>query len=190
MLKKKIARIISELSNGFLTMILTPVIAIYVSTLDTFSKLTLSIAYLLSSIIPYFVLKAFGKVSDHEFTKREERPPYFITLSILFAIIFFYTLTLDNILIQNITLNIFLVTTVMTIVTFYWKISGHMTYSTLLFVTLIFLFPDNPYLYLLFLFTPFIGWSRIVLEKHTLSQVTAGTFVTLLISILIYWPFC
>jgi membrane-associated phospholipid phosphatase len=189
MLKKKIARIISELSNGYLTMILTPVIALCISNIDTFSKLTLSLGYLLSSILPYFVLKAFGRVSDYEFTKREERPPYFTTISILYGIIFLYTLTLGNELVSTITLNIFVVTTVMTTITYFWKISGHMTYSTLLFVTLIFLFPSNPYLYLLFLFTPFIGWSRIELEKHTLSQVTLGTFLTILISILIYYPF-
>jgi membrane-associated phospholipid phosphatase len=189
MLKKRLARIISELSNGFMTMVLTPVIAIYTSTLDTFSKLTLSIAYLLSSILPYFVLKAFGRVSDYEFTKREERPPYFTTIAILFGITSLYTSTLGNEIVTNVTLSMFLITTLMTIITYFWKISGHMTYSTFLFVTLIYIFPNNPYLYLLFLFTPFIGWSRIELEKHTLSQVTLGTLLTLLISILIYWGF-
>ena len=190
MLKRRIARIISELSNGFLTMILTPVIGICVSSLDTFSKLILSLAYLLSSILPYFVLKAFGRVSDYEFTKREERPLYFTTISILFGIIFLYSTTLDTQLVTNITLNIFLATTAMTTVTFFWKISGHMTYSTLLFLTLIYLFPENPNLFLLFLTTPFIGWSRIALKKHTLSQVTVATLLTAIISIFIYWPFC
>ena len=71
MLKQKIARIISELFNGFLTMILTPVIGVCTSTLDTFSKLIISLAYLLSTVLPYFVLKASGKISDYELTKRE-----------------------------------------------------------------------------------------------------------------------
>jgi membrane-associated phospholipid phosphatase len=189
MLKTKIARIISEISNGFLTMILTPVIAILVSPLNTLNKTILSLVYLLSTILPYFVLKKMGKVSDYEFTKREERPPYFTTISILFGIIFFFVLTLNIETLTRVTMNLFLVSTVVTIITFYWKISGHMTYSTILFATLIYLFPNTPALMFLFVLTPFIAWSRIVLNKHTLTQVILGTLIPLSISILIYWPF-
>ena len=70
-------------------------------------------------------------------------------------------------------------------ITFFWIISGHMTYSTLLFFTLAYLF--SPYFLLLFLFSPFIAWSRIELEKHNLAQVIAGTLVTALICVLTYW---
>ena len=189
MLKKKIARIISEISNGFMTMMLTPLIAINTSSLDTKNRIIYSLAYILSPLLPYFVLKKMGKISDYEFTKREERPPYFTTISILFGVIYFFVRNLDIQILTNVSLNIFLVSSVITVITFLWKISGHMTYSTLLFATLIYLFPNTPALYLLFLFTPFIGWSRIVLEKHTLSQVTLGTLLTLFISILIYWGF-
>jgi membrane-associated phospholipid phosphatase len=189
MLKTKIARIISDIFNGFLTMILTPVIAILVSPLNTLNKTILSIVYLLSPILPYFVLKKMGKVSDYEFTKREERPPYFTTISILFGIIFFFVLTLNIETLTRVTMNLFVVSTVVTIITFYWKISGHMTYSTILFTTLIYLFPNTPALMFLFVLTPLIAWSRIALNKHTLTQVIVGTFIPLTISILIYWPF-
>jgi membrane-associated phospholipid phosphatase len=189
MLKKKIARIISEISNGFMTTILTPLIAINTLPLETKERTIYSLAYILSPIIPYFILRKMGKISDYEFTKREERPPYFVTMSILFGVIYFFIRTLDNQILTNISLNIFIVSSVVTFITFFWKISGHMTYSTLLFVTLPYLFPSKPYLFLFFLFTPFIAWSRIALEKHTLSQVTLGTLVTLSISILIYWGF-
>jgi membrane-associated phospholipid phosphatase len=130
-----------------------------------------------------------GKISDYEFTKREERPPYFTTISILFGIIYLFIRTLDIQILTNISLNIFIVSSVITFITFFWKISEHMTYSTLLFTTLLYLFPANPYLFLLFIFSPFIAWSRIVLEKHTLSQVIMGTLITLSISVLIYWVF-
>ena len=86
--KKKIARIISEISNGFLTMILTPLLAIAVSSLETKLKIIYSLAYLLATILPYFVLKKLGRASDYEFTKREERPPYFVSLSLLFGLLF------------------------------------------------------------------------------------------------------
>ena len=43
MSKKKIARIISEISNGFLTMILTPLLAIAISSLKIELKIIIKI---------------------------------------------------------------------------------------------------------------------------------------------------
>lgn len=185
--KAKIARIVSEISNGFLTMILTPLLAIGTSTLGTKLKIIYSLAYLLVTILPYLILKKLGKASDYEFTNRKERPPYFITVSLLFGLLFLILKTYSIPTLTDISLALFVVASVITIVTFFWKISGHMTYSTLLFMTLGYIF--SPYVLLLFLFSPFIGWSRIVLKKHTLGQVIAGTIVTATICILIYWVF-
>ena len=184
MAKTKIARIISEMFNGFMTMILTPTIAVFSSPIPITQKIILFFLYLLSPILPYLTLKKLGKVTDYEFTDRKERPPYFTTITILFGVIFFFVLALN---VE--TLNLFVVSTVVTIITFYWKISGHMTYSTILFATLIYLFPTTPSLMFLFVLTPIIAWSRIVLNKHTLTQVILGTLIPLSISILIYWPF-
>lgn len=185
--KAKIARIISEISNGFLTMILTPLLAIGFSSLNMKLRIIYSSTYLLATILPYLILKKLGKASDYEFTNRKERPPYFITLSILFAILFLILKTYGISTLTNVSLALFVVASIITAVTFFWKISGHMTYSTLLFMTLGYIF--SPYYLLLFLFSPFIAWSRIVLKKHTLGQVIAGTIVTATICILIYWVF-
>jgi membrane-associated phospholipid phosphatase len=187
--KTKIARIISEISNGFLTMILTPTIAIFTSPIQITQKLFLSFLYLLSSTLPYFVLKKLGKVTDYEFTNRKERPPYFTTITILFAVIFLFVLTLNVETLTKVTMNLFVVSGVLTAITFFWKMSGHMTFSTMLFATLLYLFPNTPALMFLFVLTPLIGWSRIVLNKHTLTQVTLGTLIPLTLSILIYWGF-
>jgi membrane-associated phospholipid phosphatase len=187
--KTKIARIISEISNGFLTMILTPTIAIFISPIQITQKIILSSLYLLSSILPYFVLRKLGKVTDYEFTDRKERPPYFTTITVLFGIIFLFVLTLDVEILTKVSMNLFVVTGVLTAVTFFWKMSGHMTFSTTLFATLLYLFPNTPALMFLFLLTPLIAWSRIALNKHTLTQVVIGTLIPLSISILIYWPF-
>ena len=183
--KSKVARVISEIFNGFVTMILTPFLAIFVSSLSLSLKIVYSIAYLLATILPYLILKKLGRASDYEFTKREERPPYFITLSLLFGILFLLLRRHGIETLTNVSLALFVIASVVTIVTFFWKISGHMTYSTLLFITLGYLF--SPYFLLLFLFSPFIAWSRIQLKKHTLGQVFAGTLVTAGICILIYW---
>ncbi|MHC1716734.1 MAG: hypothetical protein AB9915_02535 [Candidatus Dojkabacteria bacterium] len=188
MLKKKIARIISELSNGFLTMILVPITAIVSSPISSNNKIIYSAVYILAPLLPYAILKNLGKISDYEFTKREERPPYFVIISILFGLMYFQMKSFNIEILSNVSLTLFVVSSVITFITFFWKISGHMTYSTILFVTLIYIF-HSPYLLLLFLLSPFIAWSRIVLEKHTLTQVSLGTLLPLAISILIYWGF-
>ncbi len=191
MTKTKIARIISDIFNGFLTMILTPSIAIFTSPLPITQKIMFFILYLLSPILPYLILRKMGKVTDYEFTNRKERPPYFTTISLLFGILFLLitTLNIEALTLTRVSLNIFLVSFVITLITFFWKISGHMTYSTILFITLVYLFPSTPSLMFLFVLTPIIAWSRIVLNKHTPTQVILGTLITLSISILIYWPF-
>lgn len=168
-------------------MILTPLLAIFVSSLSLSLKIVYSITYLLATILPYLILKKLGRASDYEFTNREERPPYFITLSLLFGLLFLLLKRYDIATLTDVSLALFVAASVVTTVTFFWKISGHMTYSTLLFMTLGYLF--SPYFLLLLLFSPFIAWSRIQLKKHTAEQVVAGTLVTASICVLIYWIF-
>jgi len=183
----KIARIVSEMFNGFLTMILVPTIAFAVSDVNMFYKLLFPLLYILVTIAPFVILRRMGKISDYEFTKREERPLYFSITTAGYLILFFLTLLLKDTMLIQVTLAVFISTCVLTIVTLYWKMSGHMTYSTLLFFTLIYLFPYATLLPLVFLFTPFIAASRVILKKHTVMQTIVGTLVCATISILILW---
>jgi membrane-associated phospholipid phosphatase len=184
----KISRIISEIFNGFLTMILVPTIAFMVSDVNIIYKLLIPFLYLVITITPFLILRKMGKISDYEFTKREERPPYFTATTIGYLLLFLLTtfLVKDTVLI-HITLAVFVSTCVLTIVTLYWKMSGHMTYSTLLFFTLLYLFPYATFLPFMFLFTPLIAASRVILKKHTIMQTIVGTLVSATISILILW---
>jgi|GEM_PF-1026533 len=184
----KISRIISELFNGFLTMILVPTIAFMVSDVNIFYKLLFPFLYGVITIAPFLILRKMGKISDYEFTKREERPPYFTITTIGYLALFLLTtfLVKDTTLI-HITLAVFVSTCVLSIVTLYWKMSGHMTYSTLLFFSLIYLFPYTTFLPFMFLFTPLIAASRIILKKHTIMQTIVGTLVSATLSILILW---
>lgn len=183
----KIARIVSEMFNGFLTMILVPTIAFAVSNVNIFYKILFPLLYILVTIAPFVILRKMGKISDYEFTKREERPPYFTITTIGYLILFLLTILLKDSMLTQVTLAVFVSTCILTIVTLYWKMSGHMTYSTLLFFTLIFLFPYATYLPLIFLFTPIIAASRVILKKHTIMQTIVGTLVCATISILILW---
>jgi len=185
---RKPARIISEAFNGFAMMVLTPTIAILISDSPLIYKILVPIAYLAFTIIPFCVLKKFRKISDYEFTKREERPPYFTSVTIGYLVLFIIiSLIFKNQPITYVSLALFTTSCVLTMVSLYWKMSGHMTYSTLFFFTLLFLFPQTPYLPLIFIFTPLIATSRVILKKHTIMQTIIGTLVCTIISILIYW---
>jgi len=168
-------------------MILVPTIAFAVSDVNMFYKLLFPLLYILVTIAPFVILRRMGKISDYEFTKREERPLYFSITTAGYLILFFLTLLLKDTMLIQVTLAVFISTCVLTIVTLYWKMSGHMTYSTLLFFTLIYLFPYATLLPLVFLFTPFIAASRVILKKHTVMQTIVGTLVCATISILILW---
>lgn len=186
--KTKIARTITDIFNGSITMILAPLITLLVSPLESRQKVLFISLYILIPALPYIILSGMGKISDYDFTKREERPLYFITLSLLFGIMLIVVKQFGFEQLTNVALCLFVVSSVITAITFSWKISGHMTYSTFLFCTLVYLFP-SPYTYLLFIFLPLIAWTRVELKKHTFAQVIAGTLVTLAICILIYWVF-
>ncbi|MBU1120046.1 phosphatase PAP2 family protein [Patescibacteria group bacterium] len=183
----KISRIVSEIFNGFLTMILAPTLAFVISDVNIIYKLLFPLLYLIVTIAPFIILRKMGKISDYEFTKREERPLYFTITTIGYLILFLLTLLLKDTMLIPVTLNIFVATCVLTIVTLYWKMSGHMTYSTVLFFTLMYLFPYATLLPLIFLFTPLIAASRVILKKHTIMQTIVGTLVSATISILILW---
>lgn len=184
--KKKIARIISDTFNGFATMFLPIMLTAYLSDIKLEYKIGITIYYLLASLIPFSILKAMKKVSDYEFTDRKERPPYFISISILFLIGYLLVLPLNNTAISAVALALVVITTILTLVTFIWKMSGHMTYGVYFLMTMLFLFPNIPYLWLILLFIPPLAWSRVELEKHTYPQTIVGTIVPLLTTILFY----
>ena len=184
----KASRVVSEIFNGFAMMILTPTIAVIVLDIPTIYKILVPLAYLCFTIVPFIVLKKMGKISDYEFTKREERPPYFTLVTVGYLLLFVLTsLLIKNTNLSLVTLALFSTSCVLTMVTLFWKMSGHMTYSTLFFFTLIFLFPEVKFLPIIFIFTPLIAISRVILKKHTIWQTIIGTLVCATISILIYW---
>lgn len=184
----KASRIVSEIFNGFVMMILTPTVAVIASEAPTIYKIILPIVYLLVTITPFFILMKLGKVSDYEFTKREERPPYFTIVTVGYLILFILSaILIKELSVSLVTLALFTTSCVLTMVTLYWKMSGHMTYSTLFFFTLLFLFPEISFLPIIFIFTPIIAASRVILGKHTLWQTIIGTLVCAVIAILIYW---
>jgi len=169
-------------------MLLTPSLAFIVSDISLIYKIIFPLLYICVPMITFFILKKAGKATDYEFTKREERPLFFTIVTISFLLLFVTsTLLVKDPTISTVTIASLTTSTILTIVSLFWKMSGHMTYSTLLFFTLIFLFPNLSFLWLLFVFTPAIAWSRVELRKHTWMQTVAGVVVSAIISITFFF---
>jgi membrane-associated phospholipid phosphatase len=149
--------------------------------------------YVLLPIITYFYLYKRGLITDEKFDfnirKREERPRYNIIM-ITGLLINFLLLSMYNIpVVYEISLFLLLSFVVFTLITFFWKISGHMTQTVLLILILAFVFPNiSIYIILIgyLILVPLVGLSRVRLKHHDIWQVLAGTLVTTLVGILVF----
>lgn len=131
----------------------------------------------LSSIIPitFSILQKKGKISDWHITKREERHIYFavIVAVTLVSVILSYYLT--NYKFFALDVALLSVALSLSLLTFVFKISGHMVMNTSSVLLLNYLFDWK--LMWLFLIVPVVAFARFYLKKHTLFQLLAGTVV-------------
>lgn len=178
----------SSTSNKFArfisTLFVPPSFTIIVYTLFTLTLETESLKKILTFIIPFifgFVspialflyLRKKGKLVDQDASIKEER-----TFPFLIAIIFY---SIGLIMILKFNLNIisiafwfcYISNTLITIlINKYWKISAHAMGASGPFAAIIFSFGWIGFIMLPIVLL--IGWSRIKLKCHTLSQVVIG----------------
>lgn len=159
--------------------------------------LILSPIVLFSFIIPgvlIFMLFRMGVISDLSLTKRHERfYPYLITLlSYTAMMVFYYRMNMPKWFLLMIAASIAIMI-IAIIITVWWKISAHMfgigglvggAMSVSYFVE-----RSNPYYMFmgLFILAGLIGTSRLILKRHTLSQVIAGFLLGFLVSFVFVW---
>jgi membrane-associated phospholipid phosphatase len=92
-------------------------------------------------------------------------------------------------IVEEVSLFLFLAFFVFSIVTLFWKISGHMTQTVLSVLILAYVFPNLsiPILLIGYLIcVPLVGLSRVKLGHHTIWQIIAGTLVTSSIGIILF----
>jgi len=183
--KTRIARVLSDIFNGYITLILPILYATISSTLPSLYKIVISILITISPITIFLILKSMGKVTDFDMTDRKERPLYCITITLIIGLLYLVTFEQGHSILSTITLNSLIISTVFTFITLFWKISGHMTFLTMTYTSLIYLIP-SPFTILLFPIIPFVAWSRIKLKKHTVLQVVMGTLMSAMISALVF----
>ena len=144
-------------------------------------KILLPTLLIVDVVIPisyFFMDLGGGRVSDIDVSKRQQRYHLFIRLVIIQIIstVFAYFFGNQTFFVLQL-INLVLGTSIL-LITFFYKISGHMLLSSSYILMINFLF--NWQFLWLFLILPFVAFARIYLKKHTVWEVLAGTTVGLI----------
>ena len=138
--------------------------------------LTLVFVYLLPWLL-FRLLMSLGKISDTDITKRQERHLFFTGILIFFVIYMLFLYFINETSLFYFYLKLLIPFLCFFTINFFWKISGHMLVNSI-FILLLYFYIDKSYIIIMGLLLLFlIGWSRIILKKHSLSQVLAGSFL-------------
>jgi membrane-associated phospholipid phosphatase len=145
---------------------------------DVFMNFLITIFFI--ALMPYlFILLLYksGRISDLQIQKRKERlyPLLVINLSVIAGFCVLLATSPAKLLLT--VYSIYLVSLpVISLITFFWKISFHSSYITLF--SIIYLIVFGKWAVATVVLIPLVGWSRIKLKKHTLAQVVAGISIT------------
>lgn len=122
-------------------------------------------------------------MSDIDVTIRQQRYPLFgIIFLLMLVTIYLYHLLDEDMLLTNF-FQILLPFFIFFLITFFWKISGHVFINSVLMILIYRLYLDPIIIPLSISLLALVGWSRIMLNKHTLTQVLAGALLALMILI-------
>lgn len=139
-------------------------------------------------LIFFAISYKLGWVSDIDMTERKERPLFLVVFvaSLLVLSVTLYLLKVP----EKFFIYVFsglIMTSIASIITLYWKISFH-TAITSSVVTAILILGGLRFWPLAFL-TPIVGWSRVILGKHSAWQVTGGMLLALCVTYAIFHLF-
>ena len=172
------ARIISTIFSPPLIALATLIIAAYAVEEDSVLYWTIVSIVLFVAVPSLYVysLVRRGQVSDFHMKIREQRTwPLLIILLIscaVFSVLYFASAPWLLIVVSLVAIIQLML---IVLITLRWKISGHCSAASGLAVLLVALFGQT--LLPAILMVPVIAWSRIRLDRHTLSQSIAGVLL-------------
>lgn len=200
---------ISRILSTFFSPILVPtygmILALYTSYVSYVSFTTklgvIGITFIITALLPFSVISILyklGKISDIGVNQRKDRliPILSATICYIIFAIYLYNINAPGWMF-SFAIGATIASFVAGIVNLWWKLSGHCTgIGGLLALTFIISAGKiyspgiNPMLYfsIMTLLVGLIGTSRLVLNRHTLWQVIAGTangIISMLIALLI-----
>lgn len=150
------------------------------------APLSIIISFFLFAFFPFLpVIYYYKKKSiDLYVSKREARTPFYLMALASYsiaAIVFFVTNTKILFLLA---LGYSVVTAILMVINFFWKVSTHCAGVTGPIVALVMVFGVN--VLPLSLIIALLCWSRIKLENHTFAQTVVGTLISLTVGVVEY----
>jgi len=143
---------------------------------------------LFSTVIPFlYVLFLYRKnrIYDIHIPERNKRiiPLFVALLSYITGLAILYLLDAP-VFLKVIFILTIISTLILTVITYYWKISLHASWITFVIITFNVLL--GPWMLMLTPLIPIIGWARVKVKRHTTSQVVMGAGISLIICFLGY----
>jgi membrane-associated phospholipid phosphatase len=140
--------------------------------------------FLLVSVAPMFLvvwLSRRGKVSDPDLPDRRERfKPYLVITGFYLLALLVFRLGSASFALLAITWCYVAVTLAGAFISLFWKISLHLAGIAGPVTAMVMLL--HPWWMLLYLLLLPLGWARCYLKKHTVSQVVAGSVLSVAIT--------
>ncbi len=135
----------------------------------------------LPPVLVYLYERKTGQIHDLFITNRVERRDvqlaWFLGSGLFFLVALFFEAPR---LLLALSLTLVWLSLLITIISFYWKVSVHMVGVTLFVMILVLSYSVNFWWLLVLL--PLVGWARIRLGHHTLSQVTVACLLTIIVT--------
>lgn len=184
----RIARLVSNIGCPPVIGLLAVVVSVYASPIAHQARwgLLFAVVSVLIPVIYVLWLVRRGRVADFHLSARHERiGPFVVTLGSSVAGWLLMRQPGVSPTLQVVAALNVVQTAILLLITLQWKISIHSTAVTGLAV-LAFHYASSLTLFFL-LCIPLIGWSRVRLQRHTVSQVLAGTALGAVLVYITVW---
>lgn len=142
-------------------------------------------------VIPYlYVVFLYKKkeINNIHIPKKEDRIKPLLVSCISYTICFIVLYVLDGPLFLK---SIFAVSVVsiiiLTIITYFWKISLHTSWITFIVITFNILF--GRWMLLMIPLIPVIAWARVRIKEHTVNQVVLGVGISTITTFFIFYNY-
>jgi len=184
-----VARIFSTVCNPFLTSLALFVVlaGARAHTATDFWVLLFNSAFFTSigPMLYIFALYATDRISDLDMSVRSERQSVFSAFVVFFVLGAVDLGLIHAPKIMTATMaSLAASSLVVGVITMYWKISTHAVGITAPLVASLYLFGREPLPF--FILIPIVGWARVYLKAHTVSQVIAGTALGALSTVIFF----
>ncbi|OQA51782.1 MAG: PAP2 superfamily protein [candidate division WS2 bacterium ADurb.Bin280] len=136
-------------------------------------------------LIFFAVSYKLGWVSDIDLTERKERPLFlvvFVSSLLVLSLTLYFLKVPEKFFVYA--FSGLIMTAIASIITLYWKISFHTAITGSVVMAILIL--GGLRFWPLILLAPIVGWSRVILGKHSVWQVTGGTLLSFFVTYLIF----